>query len=399
MDSVKKIDKYLIAKKIGKGSFASIYKVFNIEDDKTYALKRIDISNKSKKLVKTFEQEIRIMTSMNHDHILKLYKVIRSRHHINMIIEYCDSGDLHQYLSKLKTKILSEDACSDILCQISMGLQHLRQHKYIHRDLKPQNILLHSNGNGRYILKIADFGFTRELDHNNMAETICGSPLYMAPEVLHSQSYDERADLWSIGVLMYQMLFGNYPIEATNTIELVKKIKLFQLRLPHQQFSPQCIDLLERLLVKDPKHRIGFDQFYNHPFLRTPLSRSTAPIPITSTSSFIDSSEVGLSCSPFSPPFLSSSSTTAQLEGPIKPFSLNLGFHMSMPPLSTNHNPPPTPPPPPPSPAPEKDDIDDPIFAFEDEDTLETPAQTLPQWPIPPLPPSTQVPIAASIGG
>lgn len=328
--SVKKIDRYLIAKKIGKGSFASIYKVFNIDDDKTYALKRIDTTHKSKKLKKTFIQEINVMKSMNHPHILKLYKVVHSSHHINMFVEYCDSGDLHQYLSKLNTKILPERVCSDILCQISQGLQHLREHNYIHRDLKPQNILMHSDGNGRYILKIADFGFTRELDQNNMAETICGSPLYMAPEVLHHASYDERADMWSIGVLMFQMLYGKYPIEAQNTIELVKRIKTFQLHLPHQQFSPECINLVTGLLVKDPEHRMGFDEFYNHPFLSTP-SHISAPIAIAPAAhtSFVD--DMGLSCSPFSPPIHAYSPQTKSLISDVnRPFSFKL-TNMSMP--------------------------------------------------------------------
>ena len=141
----------------------------------------------------------------------------------------------------------------------------------MHRDLKPANILKH-NGS----LKIADFGFSKLLGNEDMTNTMLGSPLNMAPEVLNAEVYDTKADLWfvslafyfcrSIGTVFYEMLFGKPPFVAGNMIDLLKNMKNKPLEIPRKinNISPVAEDLIRRMLVVDTKKRMGWDELFNH---------------------------------------------------------------------------------------------------------------------------------------
>jgi len=136
----------------------------------------------------------------------------------------------------------------------------------VHRDLKPQNLLLTTNDDNAY-LKIADFGFAREIEPENMAATFCGSPLYMAPEVIDGEKYNEKADLWSVGVILYEMFTGATPFMAFNLVQLSKQIKEKQVVYP-ATIPKDAVNLLMGLLQREPLKRLTFQQFFDHPFLR-----------------------------------------------------------------------------------------------------------------------------------
>lgn len=165
------------------------------------------------------------------------------------------------------------------LIQLAGAIKALYTKGIVHRDLKPQNILL-SHNNGKHYplpseitLKIADFGFARFLHGGVMAATLCGSPMYMAPEVIMSLQYDAKADLWSLGTIVYQCLTGKAPFQAQtpnelksyyeNNIELTPKLP--------KDISPDLADLLLSLLRRNSKDRISFEAFFNHKFLQNPL--------------------------------------------------------------------------------------------------------------------------------
>ncbi|XP_019053298.1 PREDICTED: serine/threonine-protein kinase ATG1c isoform X2 [Nelumbo nucifera] len=153
--------------------------------------------------------------------------------------------------------------------QLAAGLQILRDNNLIHRDLKPQN-LLRSTNDDQSILKIADFGFARSLQPRGLAETLCGSPLYMAPEIMQLQKYDAKADLWSVGAILFQLVTGKTPFTGSNQIQLLQNIvKSNELRFPpdNNDLSSDCIDLCQKLLRRNPVERLTFDEFFNHPFL------------------------------------------------------------------------------------------------------------------------------------
>ncbi|ESN98924.1 hypothetical protein HELRODRAFT_66765 [Helobdella robusta] len=190
--------------------------------------------------------------------------------------QYCNGGDLADYLQAKGT--LSEETVQSFLRQIAAALKALSVKGIVHRDLKPQNILLcHSN---RYkqthtniifipysdiTLKIADFGFARFLQDGNMAGTLCGSPMYMAPEVIMSLQYDAKADLWSVGTIVYQCLTGKAPFQA----QTPQQLKQFYERNANLQpniplgISGALKHLLLGLLKRNAKDRIEFGLFNN----------------------------------------------------------------------------------------------------------------------------------------
>ncbi|KAK4813285.1 hypothetical protein QYF61_020864 [Mycteria americana] len=168
---------------------------------------------------------------------------------VYLVMEYCNGGDLADYLHTMRT--LSEDTIRLFLQQIAGAMKMLHSKGIIHRDLKPQNILLSYTGGRKsnpnnIRIKIADFGFARYLQNNMMAATLCGSPMYMAPEVIMSQHYDAKADLWSIGTIIYQCLTGKAPFQdPLNAIHLVVGVLKYQLFRLHKQkaSSPQDLRL------------------------------------------------------------------------------------------------------------------------------------------------------------
>ncbi|OWK14013.1 ULK1 [Cervus elaphus hippelaphus] len=191
-------------------------------------------------------------------------------------------------LSTMRT--LSEDTIRLFLQQIAGAMRLLHSKGIIHRDLKPQNILL-SNPGGRRAnpnnirVKIADFGFARYLQSNMMAATLCGSPMYMAPEVIMSQHYDGKADLWSIGTIVYQCLTGKAPFQASSPQDLrlfYEKNKTLVPTIPRETSAP-LRQLLLALLQRNHKDRMDFDEFFHHPFLDASAAvKKSPPVPVPS---------------------------------------------------------------------------------------------------------------------
>lgn len=249
----------LLNKSIGRGAFSKIYAGYTLFSNKDVAIKRIKHS-KYKKNSKLLDREIEIMKSLSHPNIIKLFDVIRERHTIFIIMEMCDKGDFSKFLNN---RPLKEKHAHRFLHQITNGLKYLHEHKIIHRDLKPQNILLTRN----YTLKISDFGLAK-IFNDTMSETICGSPLYMAPEILTYQKYNSKADLWSVGIILYEMLSGNTPYNSKSIYELVCDIKKTKITLPHfVHVSDDCIDLLHRLLIVEPNMRINWEDYFTQAWI------------------------------------------------------------------------------------------------------------------------------------
>ncbi|XP_070690056.1 serine/threonine-protein kinase ULK1a [Pempheris klunzingeri] len=262
---------------IGHGAFAVVFKGRHKEKrDYEVAVKCINKKNlaKSQSLL---GKEIKILKELKHENIVRLLDYQEIGGCVYLVMEYCNGGDLAEYLHSKGT--LSEDTIRIFLQQIAQAMKVLQSKGILHRDLKPQNILLCQQGGRRCspnntCIKIADFGFARHLQTNTMAATLCGSPMYMAPEVIMSQTYDAKADLWSIGTIVYQCLTGRAPFYASTPQELRLHYESNRTLLPSipKETSSNLRHLLMGLLQRNHKERISFDEFFHHPFLGTSSS-------------------------------------------------------------------------------------------------------------------------------
>ncbi|XP_052246713.1 serine/threonine-protein kinase unc-51-like isoform X3 [Dreissena polymorpha] len=297
---------------IGHGAFAVVFKGrLKKYPERTVAIKSITKKNiaKSQNLLSKEIKILKELSSLHHENVVQLMECKETTNHVYLVMEYCNGGDLADYLQAKGT--LSEDTISYFLKQISFAMRALKDKGIVHRDMKPQNILLcFPPGNKNPVasqisLKIADFGFARFLQDGVMAATLCGSPMYMAPEVIMSLQYDAKADLWSIGTIVFQCLTGKAPFQAQTPQQLKQFYeKTLELRpnIPSGT-SPELKDLLLKLLKRNAKERIEFDDFFVHPFLQ-PVSpaASSSPVPVPGRSpSFSSDSPISLKAHSASP--------------------------------------------------------------------------------------------------
>ena len=270
-------------KRIGKGAFSSIYKAYNKYSKELVAVKEISLETLNK-YEKSIKNETDIMKKLNHPYIVKLYDTIidESTDNVYLIMEYMGRGDFSKYLNR---RPLKEKYALKYLKQIAQAMKYLLDNNIIHRDLKPQNILISDTGN----IKLTDFGFARYFDKDIMIQTICGSPLYMAPEIIKNKKYDYKSDLWSIGVIFYEMLMGEPPFKAKNIYQLIRQIENDKIDIPQKfKISSSCKILLLSLLEKNPEKRITWDEFFCHNLLKEkdPFEEENKLMEISSLESF-----------------------------------------------------------------------------------------------------------------
>ncbi|KAL8504714.1 hypothetical protein ACS0TY_016048 [Phlomoides rotata] len=259
---------YIVGAQIGAGSFSTVWHGRHRVHGTEVAIKEIVTSRLNSKLQESLKSEIFILKRINHPNIIRLHDMMEEPGKIYIVLEYCKGGDLSMYIQQRHGKV-PEVTAKHFMQQLAKGLKVLRENNLIHRDLKPQNLLLTSNDDSS-ILKIADFGFARSLQPRGLAETLCGSPLYMAPEIMQLQKYDAKADLWSVGAILFQLVIGKTPFTGNNQLQLLQNImKSTELQFPPEarNLSPHCLDLCRKLLRRNPVERLTFEEFFNHPYL------------------------------------------------------------------------------------------------------------------------------------
>jgi serine/threonine-protein kinase ULK/ATG1 len=260
----KVVENYVLERKIGSGQYGDVFKGFNRTNSQDIAIKVINREKLKGKFNELFDNEIRVLKACNNINIVKLYDIKKTANNYYLIMEYCNEGDLAGYLKARRR--LSEDEAVEFLVQILNAFRSLVKNKIMHRDFKLANILKHDGH-----LKIADFGFSKLLEEDDVTTaTMLGSPLNMAPEILNNKEYNNKADIWSIGTVFYEILFGKPPYTASNIVELVKKVNTKALTIPKREYpiSDLAEDLLRRMLVQNPAHRIEWEDLFSHRLLR-----------------------------------------------------------------------------------------------------------------------------------
>ncbi|XP_064869234.1 serine/threonine-protein kinase ULK3-like [Oncorhynchus nerka] len=258
-----KLADFILTERLGSGTYATVYKAYRKGDNReVVAVKVVGKKTLNKVSMENLLTEIEILKTVRHPHIVQLKDFQWDSENIYLILEWCSGGDLSRFIHS--RRLLPERVARLFLQQIACALQFLHNHNISHLDLKPQNILL--NGS---VLKLADFGFASYMSPWDEQSALRGSPLYMAPEMVCRRQYDSRVDLWSVGVILYETLFGRAPFASRSYAELEEKIRSDKpIELPAgARVSRNCRDLLLRLLDRDPDTRLTFTQFFSHPWV------------------------------------------------------------------------------------------------------------------------------------
>uniref|UniRef100_A0A9L0KCQ7 non-specific serine/threonine protein kinase n=1 Tax=Equus asinus TaxID=9793 RepID=A0A9L0KCQ7_EQUAS len=267
---------YEMGRVIGDGNFAVVKECRHRETRQTYAMKIIDKS-KLKGKEDMVDSEILIIQSLSHPNIVKLHEVYETETEIYLIMEYVQGGDLFDAIIE-SVKFPERDAAL-MLMDLCKALVHMHDKSIVHRDLKPENLLVQRNEDKSTTLKLADFGLAKHVVRPIF--TVCGTPTYVAPEILSEKGYGLEVDMWAAGVILYILLCGFPPFRSPerDQDELFNVIQLghFEFLAPYwDNISDAAKDLVSRLLVVDPKKRYTAHQVLQHPWIETVGKASTA---------------------------------------------------------------------------------------------------------------------------
>ena len=281
--SEQKIRKYTKGKLLGRGGFARCYEFICQDNNKRFAAKVINKQNLTTERQKQkLRTEIKIHKSLHHNQVVAFEHNFEDNENVYILLEICKNQTLNELLRRRKTLTEIEVQCYVI--QLIKGLQYLHSHKIIHRDLKLGNLFL----TDKMELKIGDFGLATKLDYDGeKKKTVCGTPNYIAPEVLDGGGHSYEVDIWAIGIIIYLLIVGKAPFETNDIKTTYKCIKSINYKFPeNSKISYPAVKLIRRLLVKDPKDRPTFedilmDDFFNQgtaiPKLLPSASLATPP--------------------------------------------------------------------------------------------------------------------------
>lgn len=266
------MERYEVGRLLGQGTFAKVYYARNIKTGQSVAIKVIDKEKVVRVgLMNQIKREISVMKLVRHPNIVHLYEVMATKTKIYFIMEYCKGGELFNKVAKGRLK---EDAARKYFQQLINAVDFCHSRGVYHRDLKPENLLLDDDEN----LKISDFGLSALVEskhQDGLLHTTCGTPAYVAPEVINRRGYDgTKADIWSCGVVLYVLLAGYLPFQDSNLMEMYRKIGKADYKCP-SWFPPEARRLLSRMLDPNPSSRISLAKIRASSWFRRGISTSS----------------------------------------------------------------------------------------------------------------------------
>ena len=284
------VEDLTLIKQIGKGSFGEVFITSKAGTKELFATKKVKKSMvMDEKVKKYFNNELFILKNVNHPNIVKLYDIKQTLNNFYLVFDLCNGGGLSNCLERYKKKHdgkpFPENIVQHLMKQIVSGMKYLHNKKILHRDIKLDNILVkfetdEDKDNDNYFkatIKIIDFGFARYLENDSLAQSILGSPINMDPKILmkmrkiennQSFGYDQKADIWSLGTVCYELLIGAPPFDASSYDDLVSKLQKGSYKIPNQlNLSKQSISFINAMLQFDPQQRYDINQLAAHEFL------------------------------------------------------------------------------------------------------------------------------------
>ena len=256
---------YVIKERLGTGSFGVVYKVLKKSNNNIYVIKQIPLLGLTSQQINDVKLEARILSSVRSPYIVKYYESFEENNYLNIVMEYCDGGDLCEFINKnKKTKyLLKEDLIWRIFIKITIGLATLHKSKILHRDLKTLNIFLNKNLD----IKIGDFGVAKILTKTGFAKTIIGTPYYLSPELCDEQPYNDKSDVWALGCILYELSTYKHPFNAKCQASLVLKILQSKPEPIHKYYSEHLQKLIYLILDKNHLTRPSCNDILNLPFV------------------------------------------------------------------------------------------------------------------------------------
>ena len=250
---------------LGKGAFGEVWKVTHENSKKVYCIKMMtkrDIFEQ--KLINQINKEIGIMYNINHPYSVKLYNHFEDNEKLYLIMELASNGNLYNFIQNNKNqKIKTKEMLKKIIIQVIEIIKYLHSLDIIYRDIKPENILLDKD----YNVKLCDYGWASYLSKGQFCSAYCGTPEYVSPEVIKKYPYNEKVDIWGIGVLIFELVFGYPPFTSNFNEDRFNNIKEGKINWPKDLNDMELKDLIEKILKVNPKDRISLDEIEKHQWL------------------------------------------------------------------------------------------------------------------------------------
>ena len=263
---------YKIINFLGEGSFGRAYLALCDNDNNKYVIKQITLEGMDDEEKRETFNEAKILKKLDHPNIIKFKEVFLQRQPkpaLNIVTEYADGGDLGQKIEKQKKVPFLEAQILDYITQICLALQHIHKKKIIHRDLKSGNIFLMKSG----IVKVGDFGIAKGLQSTwEKAKTFVGTPYFLSPEIINNQPYDNKSDIWALGVLLYELMTFQMPFNAVSLPLLSIKINRGVYKPPPSTYSSDIRNLLKKCLTVNPDKRPSIDEILKLPLIKNRIN-------------------------------------------------------------------------------------------------------------------------------
>ena len=259
-----KITDFQIIKELGAGSFGHVYLVKHKVTKAEYAIKAIDKRNKTNQEEKPyFRREIEVMYKIHHPNVVKLYGHFEDNNYCYFIMEYISKGNVFTLIPTDKKKRINQKVVASLIKDVISAVYYLHNMHpiIIHRDIKPENVLLGDN----LVAKLTDFGWSNYMQEDEKRTTVCGTPIYLAPEIIKEQGHDEKVDIWCIGVLCFELMTGNVPFQGNDIDTLKENILHLKIAWP-KDINVDAKNLIKKILKSDPAARISLEEMLQHPF-------------------------------------------------------------------------------------------------------------------------------------
>lgn len=262
-------DYYQLVSVLGQGHFGKVLLARDIRSHERFAVKVIRKHKAQLKSKEKIRREVEIMRLVNHKNVLRMFDLFETSEKLYFVLEYMEGGPLHEVMNR-GDHTYTEDRARVIVRDVLEGLEYLHAKNIVHRDVKPDNILT-SSKSWPFVSKLADFGLSNFMETgSDTLESKVGTPYFCAREVISTQTYGAKADLWSTGVMMYEMLSGTKPFEGNGTKAVLQKIMAARYAFPEQiwaRISEEAKDLMRRLICVDVEKRLSATEALQHPWI------------------------------------------------------------------------------------------------------------------------------------